>query len=99
MAEQNQVRVAANERTGSLSGDGIEGDCKFGDDGIHGKFAGHRITGAFSFEIGTGAVTITDKPFWLPELLLKRKVTEGLDTATAQKPQKLDSGQCAAKCS
>jgi hypothetical protein len=42
-------------------------------------------------------VTKIDKPFWLPELRLKGEVTGTLDPATAQKPQKLDSGQGAAK--
>jgi hypothetical protein len=79
LAEQNSVRVTGDERTGLFSGHGMEGDYKFGDDGIHGKFAGHGVTGTFSFEIGKAAVTITDKPFWMPEMLLKQKVTEGLD--------------------
>ena len=79
LAEQNSVRVTGNEQAGLFSGRGVEGDYLFGEDGIHGKFAGHGITGEFSFEVGKAAVTITDKPFWLPEALLKRKITEGLD--------------------
>jgi hypothetical protein len=79
LAEQNQVRVTGNERTGSFSGHGMEGDYKFGEDGIHGKFAGHGVMGAFAFEIGKASVTINDKPFWLPEKLLKQKIAEGLD--------------------
>jgi hypothetical protein len=39
-----------------------------------------RGNGEFTFEIGKAAVTIVDKPFWLPEILLKQKITEGLDT-------------------
>jgi hypothetical protein len=80
LAERNSVCVTGDERTGSFSGHGVEGDYQFGEDGIHGKFAGHGVTGAFSFEIGKAAVTITDKPFWLPETFLKQKITEGLDT-------------------
>jgi hypothetical protein len=80
LAEQNQVRVTGNERAGSFSGHGMEGDYKFGEDGIHGKFAGHGVTGAFAFEIGKASVTINDKPFWLPEKLLKQKIAEGLNT-------------------
>ena len=57
-----------------------EGDYQFGEDGIHVKFAGHGVTRAFSFEIGKATVTITDKPFWMPETLLKQKITEGLNT-------------------
>src|ERR1035437_5483689 len=80
LAEQNSVRVTGDERTGSFLGHGMEGDYEVGEEGIHGKFAGHGVTGAFSFEIGKAAVTITDKPFWMPETLLKQKITEGLDT-------------------
>lgn len=80
LAGQNQVSVTGNERTGSFSGHGVEGDYEFAEGGIHGKFAGHGVTGEFSFEIGKVAMTITDKPFWLPEMLLKQKITKGLDT-------------------
>src|SRR5688572_27611844 len=80
LAEQNHVSVTGNERTGSFSSQGVEGDYEFGEDGIHGKFAGRGVAGEFSFEIGKVAVIITDKPFWLPEALLKQKIMEGLDT-------------------
>ena len=80
LAEQNNVRVTGNERTGSFSSQGVEGNYEFGEDHIHGTFAGRGVRGEFSFEIGKAAVTIIDKPFWLPEMLLKQKITEGLDT-------------------
>jgi hypothetical protein len=80
LGEQNHAHVTGNERTGSFSCRGVEGAYEFGEDGIHGTFAGHGVTGALSFEIGKAAVTITDKPFWLPEMLLKQKITAGLDT-------------------
>ena len=80
LAEQNRVHVTGNERAGSFSGRGVAGAYEFSEDRIHGTFAGHGVTGAFSFEIGKAAVTITDKPFWLPEMLLKQKISEGLDT-------------------
>ena len=79
LAEQNHVHVTGNECAGSFSGRGVEGVYEFGDDCVHGTFAGHGVTGGLSFEIGKAAVTITDKPFWLPETLLKQKITEGLD--------------------
>jgi hypothetical protein len=80
LAGQNQVKVTGNERTGSFACRGVEGVYEFGEKGMHGKFAGHGVTGEFSFETGKAAVTVTDKPFWLPETLLKEKITEGLDT-------------------
>lgn len=79
LAEQNSVHVTGNEQAGLFSCRGVEGDYQFVEDGIHGKFAGHGITGEFSFEVGKAAVTITDKPFWMPEMLLKQKIAEGLD--------------------
>ena len=78
LAEQKRVHVTGNEFTGSFSCRGVEGDYQFGADGIHGKFAGHGVTGEFTFEIGKVALTITGKPFWLPEMVLKQKIAEGL---------------------
>jgi hypothetical protein len=80
LAEQNHVQVTGNEQNGSFSCHGVEGDYVFGEGGIRGKFAGHGVTGEFSFETARAVVAITDKPFWLPEILLKEKIAEGLDT-------------------
>jgi hypothetical protein len=80
LAGQNHVELTGNEHAGTFSGHGVKGDYEFGEQGIHGKFAGHGVTGEISFEPGQAAVTITRKPFWLPETLLKRKITEGLNT-------------------
>jgi len=79
LAEQNHVRLTGNEHTGSLSWRGVEGNYEFSEDAIHGKFAGRGVTGKFSFEIGKAAITVTAKPFWLPTMLLKQKITEWLD--------------------
>lgn len=84
LAEQNNVHVTGNERAGSFSCRGVEGAYEFSEDDFHGTFAGHGVTGALSFEIGKAAVTITDKPFWLPEMLLKQKIAEGLDALCAE---------------
>jgi hypothetical protein len=80
LADQNDVRVTGHEQAGSFSGRGVAGNYEFGKTGIHGKFTGHGVAGEFSFEVGKAAVTVTDKPFWLPEMVLKQKITEGLDT-------------------
>lgn len=84
LAEQNHICVTGNERTGRFSFQGGTGTYEFADEGVHGTFAGHGITGAFSFEIGRATVTVTDKPFWLPEVLLKHKIEEGLDDLCAK---------------
>jgi hypothetical protein len=79
LAERNHVRITGDERSGSFSGRAVEGAYEFGEEGIRGTFASHGVTGAFSFETGKGTVTVTKKPFWLPEMVLRQKITEGLD--------------------
>ena len=79
LAEQYHVSITGNEQRGSFSSQGLEGGYEFAEDGIHGKFAGHGVTGEFFFEIGKVTVTGIEKPFWLPEMLLKQKIGEGLD--------------------
>jgi hypothetical protein len=80
LAEQNHVRVNGNEHAGSFSGRDAEGDYEFGENGIRGRFATHGVAGEFSFEIGKAIITVVKKPFWLPEMLLKQKIAEGLNT-------------------
>ena len=80
LAGQNHICVTGNEHAGSFSSRGVEGNYKFGEDCIRVTFGGRGVTGEFSCESGRAAVTITDKPFWLPEMLLKQKITEWLDT-------------------
>jgi hypothetical protein len=80
LAEQNQVRVTGDEHTSSFSRRGVGGDYQFHRGGMQGKFSGHGVTGEFSLATGNPSVTAIEKPFWLPESLLKRKIAEGLDT-------------------
>ena len=79
LAEQNHVQITGNEHTGSFSGPVVKGDYEFGKEGLHGTFAAYGVAGEFSFETGKVTVTVIEKPFWLPEALLKQKITEGLD--------------------
>ena len=80
LAQQNHIKVTGSDQNGSFAGRGVTGDYEFAEDGMHGKFAGHGVTGEFSIASGRAAVTITDKPFWLPQTLLKQKLTAGLAT-------------------
>ena len=80
LAEQHRVHVTGNERTGSFSCRGVEGDYEFDGAGLHGKFAARGVSGQFSFESAKATVTVINKPFWLPEILVKQKITAGLDT-------------------
>ncbi|MBN2506774.1 MAG: hypothetical protein JXQ71_08780 [Verrucomicrobia bacterium] len=83
LAQQHGVRVTGDARAGSFSGHGVEGRYAFGDDHVHGTFAGHGVTGEFSLGRGQAAVTITRKPFWLPETLLNERIGQGLDALRA----------------
>jgi hypothetical protein len=80
LAEQHNVIVTGDERRGSFSWRGVEGNYEFGEAGIQGKFAGRGVAGEFSFEPGKATVTVVKKPFWLPALRLKKEITQGLDT-------------------
>jgi hypothetical protein len=80
LAEQHHVRVIGNEHTGSFSSRGVEGDYAADGPGIRGRFVSHGVIGEFSFVEGNASVTVLKKPFWLPEMVLKQKITEGLDT-------------------
>jgi hypothetical protein len=84
LADQNHVSITGDERAGKFSGGGVDGDYEFGEEGIHGKFAGHGVTGDFALQNGKAVVNITDKPFWLPEMLLKQKITKGLDALSSK---------------
>ena len=79
LAEQSKVCVIGNEHVGSFSSSGVEGTYKFNAQDIRGTFACHGVKGEFSLELGNAAITINEKPFWLPETLLKQKITNGLE--------------------
>ena len=80
LAEQKHVRIDGNEHAGSFLGRHVSGDYEFGEKRIRGRIAAYGVAGGFSVEIGKATVTVIKKPFWLPEMLLRRKLTEGLDT-------------------
>ena len=80
LAGQHHVQVTGNERAGSFRGRGGEGDYEFGEGCVRGNFSVHGVTGTFALATGKATVTVTDKPFWLPEVLLKQKIAAGLET-------------------
>lgn len=79
LAEKRHVQVSGDERSGAFSGRGVEENYEFDAGGLRGNFAGHGVAGTFSFENYKATVTITEKPFWVPEMLLQQKIGEGLD--------------------
>lgn len=79
LAAENHVCVVGNEQSGSFSCRGITGDYRFSDGAVLVKFAGRGVTGEFSFANGNATVTVFEKPFWLPELLVRQKIAEELE--------------------
>jgi hypothetical protein len=79
LAVENQISVVGDEHTGSFSGQGLQGDYQFGERSMKGKFSSHGVRVEFGIENGEAAVSVIEKPFWLPESLLKRKIEDGLD--------------------
>ena len=84
MAGQNQLSITGDEQTGAFSRPGVEGGFEFREGVLRGKFAAHGVKGEFSFETGQATVIVIERPFWLPETLLKRKITEGMDALWRQ---------------
>ena len=84
LAERNQVQVTGNERSGSFSSCDVGGKYEFDETGLRGSFAGRGVKGEFAFTTGTAVVTVSDKPFWFPEKLLKQKIAEGLEILRSQ---------------
>ncbi len=78
LAQRNQVLVFGDEHSGSFSARGVQGDYHFNGEGIQGKFSGHGVRGEYSLSAGIATVSVIEKPFWLPESLLKRKIEDGL---------------------
>jgi hypothetical protein len=80
LAEQHHFLVTGDEHAGSFSRDGVAGSYQFSKAGIQGNFAAHGVKGTYVLAGGQAAVTVEEKPFWLPETLLKQKIAEGLNT-------------------
>ena len=87
LAGQHEVRISGNDKAGVFHHPGpeepkVEGHYAFAPNGdIHGDFTGYvlgKLTGTFIFAAGNAEVTVTDKPFLLPEALLKSKLSEEL---------------------
>ncbi len=83
LAGQHHVHITGTESAGSFSSGSVAGQYEFGASGLSGEFNGHGVAGQFCFEPGRGVVTIAEKPFWLPEVLLRQKIVEGLESLRA----------------
>jgi len=87
LAAQHDVQINGNEQAGDFCHPNPEqpkvtGHYAFDMNGnIRGDFIGHvmgKLGGSFTLTTGKAEVTITEKPFLLPQAVLKSKVTEAL---------------------
>ena len=85
LAKQQEVQINGNEMAGGFCHPGqdhpkVEGNYTFEKNGdIGGDFTGHvigKLTGTFKFTTGKAEITITEKPFLLPEAVLKSKLSD-----------------------
>ena len=95
LAGQHEVQINGNEQAGDFlhpdrEQPKVEGNYAFEQNGdIRGDFTGHiigKLTGTFVFTTGKAEITITGKPFLIPEAVLKSKLTEALKEFCAKFP-------------
>ena len=87
LAGQQGVQIRGSERAGdfchpSLEQPKVTGHYAFEANGdVHGDFTGHvmgRLAGSFALTAGKAEITITERPFLLPEALLKSMLSTAL---------------------
>jgi hypothetical protein len=87
LAEQHEVQIDGNGLAGGFchldpEQPKVKGNYAFEPNGdLCGDFAGHvmgKLTGTFEFTTGNARITITEKPFLLPEAVLKTMLSEAL---------------------
>jgi hypothetical protein len=95
LAGQHEVQINGNEHAGDFchpdSGQPkVNGNYTFELNGdIRGDFTSHvlgKLAGIFIFTTGKAEVTITEKPFLIPEAALKSKLSEALKEFCAKFP-------------
>jgi hypothetical protein len=87
LAGRYDVQINGNELSGNFCHPDpdqpkVNGNYAFAPNGdIRGEFTGHvigRLTGTFVFTTGTAGITIIEKPFLLPESVLKSTLSGAL---------------------
>ena len=87
LATRHEVRINGNEQAGGFCHPSpdqpkVTGNYAFAPNGdLLGDFTGHvvgKLAGTFVFTTGKAEVTITEKPFLLPEAMLKSKLSGAL---------------------
>ena len=93
LAGQYAVQLDGNEQAGRFwhpdpERSKVEGNYVIESNGcIRGDFTGHivgKVSGTFEMRPGEAGVTVTGKPFLLPEAVLKSKLSEGLEEFCAR---------------
>jgi hypothetical protein len=96
LASQHDVQISGNEQAGSFCHPDpeqprVEGHYTFESNGdIRGDFTGRvagKLTGTFALAAGKAEVTIAEKPFLLPETVLKSTLAAVLKDFCARFPQ------------
>src|ERR1700690_264075 len=87
LAGQHNVQFNGNDRAGDFCHPDpeqpkVKGNYSFEPNGdIHGDFTGHvigKLAGTFVFTAGKAEITVTERPFLLPESVLKSTLSEAL---------------------
>jgi hypothetical protein len=95
LAGQHDVQISGNEQAGDfchpdLKQPKVKGNYAFDPNGsIRGDFSGHvmgKLAGSFRLTAGKAEVTITEKPFLLPESVLKSTLSLVLKDFCARFP-------------
>ena len=95
LARQHEIQINGNELAGDFCHPDeehpkVKGNYAFEKNGdIRGDFTGYvigKLTGIFVLMTGKAEVTITEKPFLIPEAVLKSKLSEGLKWFCAKFP-------------
>jgi hypothetical protein len=95
LARRHEVQLTGNEQAGDFQHPDREqpkvtGHYIFEPNGnLHGDFISHvlgKLAGTFEFNMGQAGITITQKPFLLPEAVLKSRLSEELEKFCAQFP-------------
>jgi hypothetical protein len=95
LASQHKVQINGNEATGDFchpepEHPKVKGTYIFEHNGdIHGEFTSHvlgKLTGKFTLATGQAGVTINEKPFLLPEAVLKSRLAAALKEFSGKFP-------------
>jgi hypothetical protein len=90
LARQHGVQINGNEQAGEFQHPKVTGNYVFEPNGdLHGDFISQalgKLAGTFVFMTGKAGITITEKPFLLPEAVLKSKLSGELERFCAQFP-------------